>query len=460
VRRTLRLAALAAAGLCLAPVLRSQDSHYWTNQYGTRATLLGGTVIGSVLDLSGTYYNPGGLSLIEKPQTLMAAKVLQYPRVTLVGGERGSLHLNSANLGPAPSLIAGTFRLRGLPNHWFGYSFLSRQEVKLGVSISSTGVHNVLPDRPGDEDYATQYRLDEKMSEPWFGLTWSFKVRKNIGLGVSQYVMVRTHRGSTQTLVEALDATGHMALALGARQFHYQNFRLLWKVGLAFDFDRITLGLTLTTPSLRLFGTGSTGVNSTVVGLDMDGDGTTDDFMAASYSDSRPASYRTPLSIAAGATLKLRKLRVFGTAEWFARVRPYTVVDAEEFQAQTGGELLSTDVSHELASVLNSGFGLEYTHSLRFRSYVSYTTDRSARKPGTETNLSLTDWDIHHLMAGAEVTIKNSALTFGAGYSFGGREVGTRPEILEREGLNGLWDPFAALQFRYASYKLIVGFSF
>jgi len=79
--RILRPPVLAAfACLCLAPVLSSQDSHYWTNQYGTRATLLGGAVIGSVLDLSGTYYNPGGLSLIENPQTLMAAKVLQFPR--------------------------------------------------------------------------------------------------------------------------------------------------------------------------------------------------------------------------------------------------------------------------------------------------------------------------------------------------------------------------------------------
>lgn len=459
--RTLRLPALAGvACLCLAPLLRSQDSHYWTNQYGTRATLLGGAVIGSVLDLSGTYYNPGGMSLIKDPETLMAAKVIQYPHVSLSGEERGTLHLNSANLGPAPSLIAGTFRLRGLRKHWFGYSYLSRQEVKLGVSVSSTGVRDILPDRPGNEDYATQYRLDEKMSEPWFGLTWSYKLKENIGIGVSQYFTVRTHRASTQTLVEALDATGNVALALGARQYHYQNFRILWKIGLAFDLDRITLGLTLTTPSLKLYGTGSSGVNSSVVGLDLDGDGAADDFMAAAYSNRQPASFRTPLSLAAGATFKLRNFRVYGSAEWFARVRPYTVVDAAEFEAQTTGELLSIDVSHELAPVLNTGIGLEYAHSLRFKSYVSYTTDRSAKKPGTETNLSLTDWDIHHLIAGAEVAVKNSALTFGLGYSFGGREVGTRPDILGHEGLDELWDPFAALQFRYASYKLIVGFSF
>lgn len=42
----------------------SQDSHYWNIQYGTKATLLGGAVIGSVSDLSATYYNPGAISLL------------------------------------------------------------------------------------------------------------------------------------------------------------------------------------------------------------------------------------------------------------------------------------------------------------------------------------------------------------------------------------------------------------
>ena len=314
--RTLRLLALvAAACFCLVPLAQPQDSHYWTNQYGTRATLLGGAVIGSVLDLSGTYYNPGGMSLIKDPETLMATKVIQYPHVSLVGNGRESVPFNSANLGPAPSLIAGTFRFRGLGKHWFGYSYLSRQDVRLGVSVSSTGTRDILPDAPGSEKYVTQFRLEEKISEPWFGLTWSYKVRKNIGVGVSQYIAVRTHRASIQTLVEALTSENRVAMALGARQYHYQNIRILWKIGLAFDFKWATMGLTLTTPGLTLSGTGSTGVNSTVVALDMDGDGDGDDFLAADYRDRQPAAFRSPFSLAAGVTFKIQKVRLYWSAE-------------------------------------------------------------------------------------------------------------------------------------------------
>jgi hypothetical protein len=459
--RTLRVAALvAAAHFCLVPLARPQDSHYWTNQYGTRATLLGGAVIGSVLDLSGTYYNPGGMSLIKDPETLMAANVIQYPHVSLVGNGRESVPLGSSNLGPAPSLIAGRFKFRGLGRHWFGYSFLSRQDVKLGVSVSSTGTRDILPNAPGEEKYVTQFRLDEKMSEPWFGLTWSYKVRKNIGIGVSQYIAIRTHRASTQMLVEALDSENRVAMALGSRQYLYRNIRILWKIGLAFDFKWATMGLTLTTPGLTLYGTGSTGVNSTVVALDMNGDGVGDDFLAADYSNRLPVAFRTPFSLAAGMTVKIQRVRVYWSAEWFAPVRPYTVIDAAKFTAQSTGELLSTDVTQELAAVLNTGVGLEWVYSSRFKGYASFTTDYSAKKPGTATNLSLTDWDIHHFVTGAEVAIKKSAVTFGLGYSFGGREVGTRPDVLEREKLAGFWDPFASLKFRYSTYKLIFGFAF
>ncbi|NTV81251.1 MAG: hypothetical protein HGA24_07500 [Candidatus Aminicenantes bacterium] len=458
--RTPRLALAAAfLGLALAPLARPQDSHYWTNQYGTRATLLGGAVIGSVLDLSGTYYNPGGMSLIEDPDTLMAAKVLQYPRLTLVGNGRENVPLNSHNPGPAPSLIAGTIRLRGLPKHWFGYSYVSRQEVKLGVSVSSTGVRDVLPDVPGNEDYATQFRLEEKVSERWFGLTWSIRVSKRIGIGVSQYLAVRSQRASLQELVEALMTDGRVAMALGARQYQYQHFRLLWKIGMACDLDPFTLGLTLTTPSLGLHGDGSTGVNSTVVALDMDGDGDQDDFLAADYCDRQPTTYRTPFSVAAGMTFKFRKVRFYWSTEWFAPVSPYTVVDSEDFAAQSTGETLSTDVTQELASVFNLGVGLEWLYSSRFKGYVSFTTDYSAKKPGTETNLSLTDWDIHHFITGAEFAVRKSKLTAGLGVSFGNREIGSRPAILERAIVDGMWDPFEGLRFRYTTYRLIVGFA-
>ena len=53
---------------------RGQDSHYWSEQYGTRAALLGGPMIGSVRDLSATYYNPGATALHGDSRFLLSAR--------------------------------------------------------------------------------------------------------------------------------------------------------------------------------------------------------------------------------------------------------------------------------------------------------------------------------------------------------------------------------------------------
>jgi hypothetical protein len=450
----------AALGLGGAGLASAQDTHYWTYQYGTRATLLGGAVIGSVLDLSGTYYNPGGLSLIEDPETLMAAKVFHYPRVSLTRHGEGGVNINSSNLGPAPSLIAGRFKFKGLGKHWLGYSFLSRQDVKLALAVSSVELRDALPDAPGLETCASEFRMEEKLTEPWFGLTWAYRVRDNVGIGVSQYVTVRTHRGSVHSLVEVLTPENAVALSFASRQYRYVNTRVLWKIGAAFDFKAFTLGLTLTTPSLKLFGRGITGVNATVVGVDLDGDGSTDDFLAADYRDGLGSNFRTPLSLALGTTFKLGEVRLYASAEWFGRSGKYVVVDSEDFAAQSSGETISTDVTHELAAVLNVGVGVEYLLAPKVKTYLSFTTDGSARKPDTDTNLSLTDWNIYHLLTGAELTVRGTSLTVGIGYSFGDREIGRRPGIIVREGLAPLWEAWAGLAFKYSGYKLVAGFAF
>lgn len=455
-----RMALLAAGlSLALAPLARPQDSHYWTNQYGTRATLLGGAVIGSVLDLSGTYYNPGGMSLIEKPQTLLAANIFQYPKLNLSGVDMETVPLNARHYGPAPTLLAGTIRIRGLDKHWFGYSYLARQRVRLGASLSGTGVRDLLPGVPGSEAYATQFRLDEKIAENWLGLTWSARLAKGIGVGVSQYFADRTHWASIQEHIETLAGNGQASSVLGVRQYRYSHFRILWKIGLAVDLRDITLGLALTTPSLALSGRGSTGVESSIVDIDMDGDGAGDDYLAADFQERLPVSYRSPFSLAGGVTFKVRKVRIYMSGEWFGRVSPYTVVEAEAFAAQSDGEVLSTDVTQELAPVLNTGFGIEWFYSSRFKGYAGFTTDYSAKRPRTSTNIALTDWDIYHIVTGAEFFINRTALTTGLGVSFGGRELSNRPGIISRNGPDGVWDPFEDLRFRFVAYRLILGFA-
>ncbi len=97
------LAMFFAVGLAAGAA--AQDAHYWTEQFGNRARLLGGSVVGSARDLSATYYNPGGLALVPTAEILLAGNVFTYTiyEATTPDGQT----LPSSSLVLSPSLFAG-----------------------------------------------------------------------------------------------------------------------------------------------------------------------------------------------------------------------------------------------------------------------------------------------------------------------------------------------------------------
>ncbi len=70
--------AVVAVLLFTASQSAAQDAHYWTLTYGPRSSLLGGAVIGSVDDISGTYYNPGAMALSENLAFAVSTSVFEF----------------------------------------------------------------------------------------------------------------------------------------------------------------------------------------------------------------------------------------------------------------------------------------------------------------------------------------------------------------------------------------------
>ena len=110
----MRMLALVIAALILPEPSAAQDTHYWNLHYGTRSTLLGGAVIGSVSDLGATFYNPGALALFDNPEFILSARVYQYDAFTLEDGAGEGLDLASTSFDPAPSFSAGSFSFKWL----------------------------------------------------------------------------------------------------------------------------------------------------------------------------------------------------------------------------------------------------------------------------------------------------------------------------------------------------------
>ena len=89
-----------------------QDTHYWTQQYGTRSTLLAGAVIGGVRDNSAIYYNPGALGFIQNKDLSVSANAYQFDRIKMQNGAGKDINLKSNTLQTMPLIISGVFKLK------------------------------------------------------------------------------------------------------------------------------------------------------------------------------------------------------------------------------------------------------------------------------------------------------------------------------------------------------------
>ena len=73
-----------------------QDNHYWSQQFGARATLMGGAMIGGVRDNSAIFYNPGAVPFIKYAGLSVNANIYKMDRIFIEDGAGEGVNLNSA----------------------------------------------------------------------------------------------------------------------------------------------------------------------------------------------------------------------------------------------------------------------------------------------------------------------------------------------------------------------------
>ena len=452
-RSRLRLGVLAALALTAGSLRTAgaQDSHYWTYQFGDRATLLGGVVVGGVVDLSAVYYNPGALSLLEDPGLFAATKTFEMSRIGITSIPRDLLDLGEDRLGVAPAFFAGLVPFRFLGNQKLGYSLFTRQKFRARITGTEVGSEDLLPLPPGMEDYLASVRLDSELSESWGGLTWSVPVGANVGVGVSQFVAGRSQRAWSRSLAEVFDTAGVAALAFRETAYEYYSYRMLWKIGLSAEWLGASLGLTVTTPGLRLFGSGQAETNTTVLDAAA---GAGEYVFVADYQDNKAATYRSPLSVAGGAAYRLDRTRLYASAEWFRGEDEFDIMSLESFVGQSTGDTLTPRVTQQFRAVLNFGVGVEQRLGPTTSGYASFRTDRSASTPGAETDVSVSSWNIYFVTVGASFRLVNSDVTLGAGYGFGSQSIPQNPP----EGGGGVLP--SSLDVTYRNYRLFFALGF
>jgi hypothetical protein len=447
---------LAALTVFASPAL-GQDAHYWTNQYGTRGNLLGGAVVGSVVDISAVYYNPGAVALIEEPDLVATSKVFEASDVSIRGSGDLDLQLSDLNLGVAPGYFAGLMPFKFLGNHVLGYSFLTRYKFDANLRAAGSGTTDVIGD-PTPEDFFVELQATSKLSESWAGLTWSAPLGPRLGLGVTGFVTIRSQKGRATLNGQAFEpAATSGAISLFDEGFTYYHYGVLAKLGATYDWMGVSFGITATTPRLGVLGKGETVLNTVVAGQDLDGDSTNDLLWIGNVQKDLPVTYKSPWSVAGGASYSFGKTSIHGTLEWFDDVPAYDVLASEPFVAQSTGDTLRLEVSQELQSVVNFGVGVERVFTPSFSLSASFRSDNSAIKGDGRTDVSAASWNIYFVTVGSNFTLGGGALALGLAYGFGNEST---DEFFGHSG-DEILEPLPDdAQLEYRTLRLIIAFAF
>jgi len=431
----------------LAAPARAQDAHYWTNQYGTRSELVGGLVVGSFLDLSATFYNPGAVAFVSEPRLVLATDAWEYQVFDFDYVAPEGLDLGTGRLRPAPSIFAVQIPTKA-EKHRFAFSVITRHSFEADAQATRIPTVEQIADSGLGVASSIEAGLTSRLGEGWIGLSWAHLLGERVGIGATTYIAARGQFGRRQSFVQTVDSVGAGLSLRTNREFSYWNVRVLWKAGVALNLRPFSMGLTVTTPGISVLGNGRVLTNEGITGIDPN-DGTTVNELVADFQDNIGSKYKSPPSVALGTAYRIGRTTLYASAEWFESVGEYTILDTDEFVGQTTGDTVSNDLIYELKDVLNFGVGAEHRINERFQLYGAFFSDHSALPEGKDDYIpvALADWDIWHLSAGGAFVIDNIDITLGASYGWGSDTILT-PIVGEQE----------QVELNYHSFKIIFGF--
>jgi hypothetical protein len=375
--------------------------------------------------------------------------------------------LSESDFGGAPSLVAGTFKVPFLKNHKFAYSFLTRQRTDADFFVRVEREGDIVEGLPGEEIFNGKLNYVNNLKEDWIGLTWSPPVSKKVSVGLSTFLSTLKKSSSISLDMSALNDQNQVGLYIVNRSYNYELYSLLWKLGLAVDLSKIRLGLTVTTPRIRMHNDASTLFENYLVGVDTTGNGINNDQYIFNIQDKLKAQYKSPWSIGFGIGIPFKKGIIHLSAEWYDKLPVYTLIETSPYIAQSTGETVRFKLVDALDPVLNYGIGVEVNLSEKVSVYGSFATDYSAvRKDITrfaaleeQANNSVFQADFYKYGGGVVIATKAVDITVGATNTGASQEF-ERPINFPDEEDDTVFDSGNTSKLIFSDWRFILGFSF
>ena len=438
--------------LCLTySPAHSQGTYYWNQNYGTFSNLLGGLVIGSVRNVSATYYNPGYLGLTT-PELILGGKIFEYNDYNIKSNDLIRKELRANKFSASPGFFAGSFQLDTLKSNKFFYSYLVRDKSE--YKFNSKDVTNN-PDIESLQSKTNVFTSERDLTESWVGLSWGYSPKDQLGVGVTSYLAIRSDKFRLINNLSVLTEENKINSVIVDSYYNFYNVRFLGKIGVFWKLFPFSFGINLTTPSINFFGDGDTFVSLIRGDQAIHDSSASESVYVSDFQEDLNSTFKNSLHLGFGASYEFHKSRFHISVEWFNKVPQYNILTTQPFLAQSTGETLTNHHSASLRSVINYGIGYELYLSETVSGYGSFFVDHNANNYESRFKIFNVKMPIYHLTTGANIKIKSTDLTAGLEFAYGSHEFETSADLFSDAIISRLKG-----EFTYFRIKGIVSASF
>jgi hypothetical protein len=490
---------------------------------GSRASVMGGAVVGGVRDNSAIFYNPGALGFVDSNTISVNASLYNFEHEKIINGGGTGVNFASGVFLPIPLLqISGIFRIKNKPKHTLGFMVFTKNQTSNNFSDRVDGSKNdsilagdgYTATNPNVE-YIGEYNLKTTLNEMWVGLSYSYKINSHISIGASPFFAYRTQTLSSSFVSRTFpDSSSNFYQNINIpitsidyddiENINFSNLRALGKIGIDFDYGNLKVGAAFTTPSVNLLGTAIIERDITYNGVypssPIPGDtGTPYSYVYNDRQQKLKTTFKSPWSASVGIdyTVKKTGTTIAFTGEYFGAIAPYDLAtpNSQAFQrpvwynntSPTFYQANSDEYLRILESsqaVANFAIAVYQVVSRKIDIAASFRSDFTSFKKASNDfweysyvdtllppglRLSFSNINLYHLTVGVIIKNKKSDIYLGVNYTFGTNtsfqpmndiaNPGDNTNNLGAVAANNGNNYTPLATYKYSSYSLIVGYT-
>ncbi len=396
---------------------------------------MGGAMVGGATDNSAVYYNPGALAFISNPSLSVDANVYKMDKIRISDGAGQDMNLNSAQLSVYPQIIAGMINLFKNSKFRFSYTVLTRNHGNVLMNTRYTSQADPASQASEHTSFVGVFDYINQLNEQWFGMGIGYPLTDKLGFGAT---FLSSYRGQTYQLTNYVQEVDYsspdhvFSTKTNDEAIKYNTFRLLMKFGMVYRSAPWKFGVTLTTPSVGMYGKGDVQRQNSFIAVSENPADMVNNFLIMDRQTGVKATYKHPLSIACGIDYHGAKTRLAITAEYFFRIGTYSLMspDAQPFVYPLGyADSASVQpmiesflhVDNAARPVFNIGLGFSQVIIKQLSFLAGAHTDFTSYTETSETKElqhGFGNFDSYHVSSGFSYHKTKQTVTVGFTYSF------------------------------------------